>query len=314
MARNFPFSYSEYLSTGTLQKLPDELNVSIGTAPEVLLILRLLSGSIKLNHIKSQCSFIQTDNYFISDLKGYGQHWRKKFPMLVGDDYSAENLALYVKRNKFKNRVFYKNILSEISYFLYYQKNGNHSVAFIFLYRLLENISYAFPLTYVSKTDDFKRTYTFLKEIMNGNKDSGELGFFKSFVTKLFHDTPIVESSIDLFINVDTEEEQEHIYKLLKNLCTTSMLSDRSVQPRILSIKYIEFGSFIITLRNRFFHYMNGGAQNIESSEISDIDLLFSIINKQSLHWVSSILLEIISHNITEFHQAHDIVSVEQEQ
>ncbi|MBV7439591.1 hypothetical protein [Aeromonas sp. sif2416] len=311
MAREFPFSYSEYLSESTLQKLPEELKVSAGNASEALIILRLLSGSIKINHIKSQCNFIQNDNYFISNLKGYGQHWKKQFPKLVDDEYSAEQLASYIKSNRYKNRTFYKNILSEISYFFYYQRNGNHSIAFIFLYRLLENISYAFPLTYVSKTDDFKRTYTFLKDIMNGNKDSEELGFFKSFVTKLFYNTPMIESSIDLVISVDTEEEQEHIYSLLKDLCTANMLSERSVEPRMLSIKYTEFGSFIITLRNRFFHYMNGGAKNIESSEISDIDVLFSIINKQSLHWISSILLEIISHNITELHQNNGAVNLQ---
>ena len=136
---------------------------------------------------------------------------------------------------------------------------------------------------------------------MSGNKDTGELGFFKSFIKTVYKDDPIFESSVDFPILLDTESEQKKAFDLLKGLCKGDMIADSTDNPRVLSIKYTEVGSFIITIRNRFFHYMNGGAKNIESSSIADIDILFSLINKRCLYWFSTVFLAVISHNALEF-------------
>ena len=79
------------------------------------------------------------------------------------------------------------------------------------------------------------------------------------------------------------------------------MISDSTVEPQTLSIKYTEVGSFFILIRNRFFHFMNGGANNIETSRLSDIDLLFGLLNKSFLYWLSTLLLAVVSHNALEF-------------
>lgn len=301
MSLTTPFLYSECFSTKTLARIPESLRVKGCGDPALLLIIRLLSGAIKVEHISSSKTFHQKENYFTADLLGYSQHWDKRFPQLIAENYNSENLSDYVENTKLQNKAFYKNILSELSYYFYYQNKGIHSCAFVFLYRALEHASYAFPLIYASKTDDFSNTFNFLKDLMSGDKSAGELGFFKRFIRTAYSDDPIYESSVDFPMLLDTESEQKKAFNLLKDLCKGEMIADSTDSPRLLSIKYTEVGSFIITIRNRFFHYMNGGAKNIETSSLSDVDTFFSLINKKCLYWFSTVLLAVISHNALEF-------------
>lgn len=301
MSSRNPFLYSECFADRTLARIPERLKIRGSGDPELLLIVRLLSGAIKVEHISTSKAFHQKENYFTADLQGYSQYWDKRFPQLIAENYTLEHFAEYVDSAKLQNKAFYKNILSELAYYFYYQKRGIHSSAFVFLYRALEHVSYAFPLIYASKTDDFSKTFNFLKELMSGDKNAGELGFFKSFIKTVYSDDAIYESSVDFPMLLDTEAEQSKAFHLLKSLCKGDMIAESTDSPRLLSIKYIEVGSFIIAIRNRFFHYMNGGAKNIETSNISDVDTLFSLVNKKCLYWLSTVLLAVISHNALEF-------------
>lgn len=301
MASKLRFEYSECFTNRTLSRIPDELKIKGNNDANVLLIIRLLSGAIKVKHVSTSKSFSQKENYFSSDFIGYANNWDKRLPELIAENYSAVQFADYLDSTKFKNKAFYKNILSELSYFFLYQSKEIHSSAFVFLYRALEHVSYAFPLIYASKTDDFSKTFNFLRELMSGDKNAGELGFFKSFLKTVYLDDPIYESSVDFPILLETESEQKEVFNILKDLCKEGMLAASTESPRVLSIKYTEVGSFIITIRNRFFHYMNGGAKNIESSSISDVDTLFSLVNKKCLYWFATVLLAVVSHNAIEF-------------
>ncbi|HTF96686.1 MAG TPA: hypothetical protein VL995_11180 [Cellvibrio sp.] len=296
-----PFKYSECFTNKTLARIPEKLKIKGTNDPNVLLLIRLLSGSLKVEHVSTSKTFHQKENFFSADFEGYAQNWYKRFPELIAENYSAEQFAEYLDSTKLNNRSFYKNILSEISYFFLYQSKGINSSAFVFLYRALEHVSYAFPLIYAAKTDDFSKTFSFLKDLMNGDKSAGELGFFKSFLKTVYKGDPIYESSVDFPMLLATENEQKEIFNLLKDLCKGDMIADATDNPRVLAIRYTEVGSFIITIRNRFFHYMNGGSKNIESSNISDVDILFSLINKKCLYWFSTVLLAVVTHNALEF-------------
>ena len=309
MPSTFPFEYSDSFTTNTLLRTEEQLKITGNNDPEILLIARLLSGSIKLTHVATSKKILQKENYFSSDFRGYSQNWSRDFMPLLADNYSAEQFSFYIDSTRHKNRKFYKNILSELSYFFFYQKKEIHSNAFVFLYRALEHASYAFPLIYVSKTDEFSKTYSFLKELMRGNKEAGELGFFKRFIKTVYNDDPIYESSVDFPILLDTESDQNKAFNILKGLCKENMLADSTESPRVLSIKYTEVGSFIITIRNRFFHYMNGGANNIESSNIADIDRLFSLINKKCMYWFATVFLAVMSHNVLEFEKIKALIN-----
>jgi hypothetical protein len=299
--RNEPFKYKDNFSESDLENLPEDLHIRGERDSELLLIIRLLSGAIDIEYSAREKTVKQRKNYFVSDLKDYKKRWGSKFPLLLGENVTSRDLASFVRANKFRNRDFYKGVLAELSHFCFYEKSKSHTTAFVYLYRLLENISYCFPLIYVSKTNDFKRSYSFLRALMAGNKDKGELGFFRTFVDKLYESDPIKETSIDLQIAIDDESLQKSIFSSLKNICEDRIISENTEEPRQLSIKYCDMGGFLITVRNRFFHYLNDRSQNLEGRNIFDSDLMFSFVNDQGMQWIATVFLGITSYNLSEF-------------
>lgn len=298
MSRSFPFKYKDALTERTLGNTLEGLVVKGQNDAELLLILKLLSGSLIIEHKDTNFSFNQRINYCGNDYVSFNQKWQQRFPSLVADELTAEQLEAFIKHTKHSsNRKFYKNILCELSYFAYYTQKKSFSSAFIFLYRILEHISYALPLIYASKTDSFIGTFNLLKGLLSEDNSVGELGFFKAFIETTFKDNSLLETSIEFKISLPTESEQEAMYSQLRKSCNADALSEWTDQPRVLAVKFEQTGSFIANIRNRFFHYMNGHTNNIESSNIPNIDKLFEIVNKAGLQWLATVFLEVVANS-----------------
>lgn len=303
MARYLTFSYSENLPQRILTQLPDKLKISGDRDPEILLILRLLSGNVELTHTYSDKHIKSRINYFSSNFTAFS-NWKREFPALLSEDVTAEDVSIFIDRTKYINKAFYSGVLSELSHFMLHANKGSHTSAFIYIYRILEKISYAFPLIYASKSQDFLSSFNQLKDLMVGDKEKKELGFFKVFIKMLYKDNSISDTSVDIYINPSDAQVKEQMYKALRDVSGNSILHEDSTEFDKLSIKYCEMGSFLINVRNRFFHNLNGGSSNIESNKIVDSDELFSFINPMAMYWVSMVFLEVTIYSLSEF-QSH---------
>jgi hypothetical protein len=151
-------------------------------------------------------------------------------------------------------------------------------------------------LIYASQTIDFKYTYGQLKEYFDTNtgKQKGELGFFKSAVKIIFETNPILETSIDIDFSTLNPDIQRVFHKALTSIIDNQILHEDTRQFDKICINFSQVSSFIISLRNRFFHLFNRGDRNLESHEIVDSDLFFSYINEPVISWISTIYVEII--------------------
>jgi hypothetical protein len=309
MSRYVAFSYSDKLSQRVYTQLPQHLRLTGDRDSELLLILRLLSGNVELTHNYSDSVIKSRVNYFSGDLV-LVDNWKREFPVLFSEDTTAEDLSIFIQNTKYVNRSFYSAILAEISQFILHTKRGSHTSAFIYVYRILEKISYAFPLIYASKTQDFLRSFGQLKELMVGDKEKKELGFFKAFINMLYKDDSISDTSIDIKLNSNEPLVREQMYKSLKEVIDNSIIHEDSNEYDMLAIKYTDMGSFIINVRNRFFHNLNGGAKNIESDKIVDSDELFSFINPMAMHWIAMVFLQVTAYSLSEFqtHRRHATV------
>ena len=303
MARYNTFSYSENLPKRIQTQLPENLIISGNRDPEILLILRLLSGNIKLTHNYSNKSIKSKINYFSSNFSTF-QNWKKDFPKLLSEDITADDVSIFIYNTKYNNKSFYSGILSEVSHFMLHEKNKSHTSAFIYIYRVLEKISDAFPLIYSSKTQDFIKCFKDLKDLMSGSSDKSELKFFKAFILKLYKDDSISDTSVDIKIDARNSDVKEQIFKTMKEVSGEQMLHEDTVEYDTLAIKYCEMGSFIISIRNRFFHNSNDRSNNIESHRIVDSDEFFSFINPMAMYWISMVFLGVTSYSLSEF-QSH---------
>lgn len=309
MARYNTFSYADNLQQRIYTQLPQSLKISGNRDPEILLILRLLSGNVELTHNYSNIVIKSRVNYFSSDFTRFN-NWKSEFPCLFSEDTTSDDISVFIENTKYVNRSFYSTILSEISQFILHSKRGSHTSAFIYVYRILEKISYAFPLIYASKTQDFLKSFGQLKDLMVGDSEKKELGFFKTFVNMLYKDDSISDTSVDIKFDTTDSDVREQMFKSIKEVIGNAIIHADTIEFDMLSIKYCDMGSFIINVRNRFFHNLNGGAKNIESDKIVDSDELFSFINPMTMYWLAMLFLQVTSYSLSEFqtHRRHATV------
>ncbi|MEZ8715901.1 hypothetical protein AB6D81_07890 [Vibrio splendidus] len=300
MAMYGTFGYKDNLPARISRQLPEKLKILDDRDPEILLILRLLSGNVELTHNYTNKTIKSRVNYFSSDLSSF-RNWKNEFPTYFSEDINSEDLALFIDNTKYMNRNFYSVILSEVSQFILHTNRKSHTSAFIYIYRILEKISYAFPLIYTSKTQDFQQSFNKLKELMVGDGEKKELGFFKTFIDMLYRDDSISDTSVDIEFSASNNDVKKQIFREVKRVTPGDAIHVDTDAPDMLSIKYCEMGSFIISVRNRFFHNLNGGAKNIESNKIVDSDELFSFINPMAMYWIAMVFLEVVSFSLSEY-------------
>ncbi|MEZ8579438.1 hypothetical protein AB6D24_06305 [Vibrio splendidus] len=294
------FSYKDNLPLRIFRPLPEKLKIVDDRDPEILLIMRLLSGNVELTHNYTSKVVKSRVNYFSSDLTPFN-NWKTEFPAYFSEDITADDLASFIDNTKYVNRNFYSVILSEVSQFVFHTNRKSHTSAFIYIYRILEKISYAFPLIYTSKTQDFQQSFNKLKELMVGDGEKKELGFFKTFIDILYRGDSIADTSVDIEFTASDNDVKRQMFKEVKRVTPNDAIHGDTTEFEMLSIKYCEMGSFIISIRNRFFHNLNGGAKNIDSDKIVDSDELFSFINPMAMYWIAMVFLEVVSFSLSEF-------------
>ncbi|MCT3721809.1 hypothetical protein HZP56_00675 [Elizabethkingia anophelis] len=215
-----------------------------------------------------------------------------------GKEYSLEDLSSLLENRVINNRnkEFYNNLLNEYLNFYYYTHKRNHALAFLHLYRILEYTSYTFPLLYAISTKDFSNSYSSLRTLFTGDKDKGELKVFKDFIGAIYgEDRYYGRISIDIDILSDLPEYNERIYKTILNICDSEIFDmSKNSENHKIAIKFTQFSSFIITIRNRFFHLKNSQSNNIHSIDIVDANHFFSLINKKCAYFIGLLTFEVI--------------------
>lgn len=261
----------------------------------IINIVRMLTGTINIEKYPYNKKLVLKESYF-SNLISTPRFQRiSKLGEIISPDISLAEFVEFTSLTASKNTDFYNNLANEFANYLWYQNKEHGTTAFLFIYRILEHISYSFPLLYTSKTLNFTSSYGYLKsffEAQPGDK-KGELSFFKGFIEKIFTGDEIMQSSVSLNL-VGEEKTRKEYYQLLQKRMKGDSIHEESVTNETLCIRWGTVPSLIIQLRNRFFHYTNGNKNNISSEEIIDPDLFFSMINDIFFKWLIQVFNELL--------------------
>lgn len=261
------------------------------------LIFRLLGGTCDLTNKNEDKLQKCINNFFYSDCRE-NENRSIDFLDKIEESIKINDYEKIIKQNKYKQVNFYKTLLNEISACIYYDNNEMYTTAFIHLYRCYESLSYAFPMIYAAKTETFYNTFENLKKWLCNSDSTGELKFHSNFISTLFEGTPELSSTID--INIKSKDEyKESLFNCIERKILGQNANTRnpnSVFPDKICIPFDLYHNLIVTLRNRYFHYMSSRIDNINLDEIIDPELLFSFVNKPSLYFISTIFNAIITH------------------
>lgn len=298
------FLIKDRLSEQGKKRSPDGLLLD-SSAPALLKLLKLMSGCVDIFNKNQDTELVckAKVNYFQEDFRSFGSYFHSRFPSLLSPELSSKDLEKFILAKQHENRKFYEAILSDTIHLIALREQEKHTASFVLTYRLLERISYAFPLIYTSKTNDFLKTYDNLKKMLAKKDSKGELGFFRAFIHETINDKSLLQNYIELPLSDLKAHHQEDVYKALQDIVDEKIIDSSSIFPDTLSIKYPEMGSFIITLRNGCFHNLNGfvATNNLDSSKIYDFDDLFKVVTPYCVHWIATIVLHIVRENIDSY-------------
>lgn len=262
-----------------------------------LRIFRLLTGTCDIRDeyfgktYKFRINY--TDIPFSSNKATY-KSLRRSFP----DEVTLADISAYFEKLK-SNEEFYSLVEFELINCLTARDQKQYLEAFIFLYRLLEGISYSVPLMYVSRSRSFMSSFKALQAAMPTSEKEGELLLFKNFIDSSWKDKDFYESTLDIDLSVIEVEEMRSVYFNIYKKYLGKGSIESETEDEEIRVRFPEFRGFLVSIRNRYFHFLQGSWQkNIESGEIVFPDLFFKPLIDLGLNWIAICLFEIISFDI----------------
>lgn len=280
------FDFKEAIASNYISALPKYFRINGSTTHDIL-ILRILTCNVDIYSTKHHKT-IKLDKNLIS----FPWHTvNRKSTKQIKTHISPFNLDHYIKFSKkyyAKNINFYYNLLQELSFYFYYTNEKQHQSAFVNLYRILEYVSYSFPLIHASQFGNYIGSFEALRAYFTDTKTS-EINFFEKFTENLLRGTSYLSITTDFdFSNSDAsiaENCYDVFYKLLKP--TDWITANRSTQK--LSVENKKLISLFRNTRNKYFHFAVGGQRNIQNTDLKDPDFFFERINEQFINWIGFI-------------------------
>lgn len=286
------YKYKSRMGDNQLPKLPEQLKMSQISSCGVL--LELIMGKMKIYSSQGKCLYIQKKNYTTLPISLQNRHTYHQFSAVLDTDILDEaccqicnKFLIYERANNF----VYEHILNELSQYFIISKISPCE-GFVHLYRVLEFMSYSFPLIYASKSRDYRGTYNELKKALGGD-GAGELKFFQKFLKELFlHDI-----SYEYIYEVYTDSD--NIDDLKREFSEFFKTDFFEFEENTLSFKFKDVPTIFIEIRNRYFHMLLGQGKNNFLSLEYDKNDLFRSLNPIFCNWLSVIFTKIIQHGLS---------------
>lgn len=250
-------------------------------------ILRLLLGSVNIFDKDKSKSIILSENYLRDGTKRLAIP-SKIMIAVFSNDITIEDYEKFVRAESLRNRDFFTQLQRELTLCLVSRKNGRFTESFLYLYRILEFISLAFPFLYSVTQVKFANSHTFLKS-MTSNERDGDLKMLIAALPEISRSVSLNSTTFDFSIaGIDKNfgkalrsEFSRCIIPDVKGL----ELSDELMEPdRLLRVQFNLMPKLIISIRNRMFHYRVGEA-NIELSDLGGAEKVCELCIDEFIHW-----------------------------
>lgn len=302
---------NKYIFIEPICSLENNHCINIGNGNFSLLnVLRTITGTAWIKHTVTSKTHKLNENLTYIPIQTVKKLSVRKFFQNFNDiDIDALNEPEFVNRftrARGKNRQFYSIVEKELIEAIIAYKAKNYTTSFLFLYRILETISFTTPLIVLSKNSDYFKTYDDLKGLFHSSDALGELGFFKRFLSTLFKDEDYLSVGATLdFSCIENIEDRSSCITIYKKYMAkrkddnTQIMGLKNENSNEITLEIINFHEFFITFRNRFFHNLKGSIRdNIQTVEIFDTNLFFKPIVALGLNHIGLILFKLIEKDL----------------
>lgn len=258
--------------------------------------LRLLCGIIDLKHNESgKVTKLRYCNLSHKTRRMSNNTIKNIVQLGFDNDLDINSVKTYLTKAGAANQVFWKELRSELCFCILAQKKRNNVEAFLHLYRILELISVALPLIYVTKLNDFRDAVNFIKSLTKNDRDQ-DLAILKYFSAEIAKNSDYETLTIDYKFEQLPLSARTHLVHQLNSY----VLNDPKIKHEWMdepnegvSVNFTSVSSFMVSCRNRLFH-------NAMSNENFKLDLVggssnvCSVMIKPGLYWFGLVLSEIL--------------------
>lgn len=293
MANFTQFEIGDAFSKRDYVKLPNSMRFD-KSIKEVGILYRLLVGSATLTNNVTGEVYNQNQNYSILGKKAVSRFTKKMFLDFFSSGTTLAKVDACLKRSNPNNIPLFKDLISEFCYYFYYTEKDLHTLSFLHIYRILERISFTYPMMYASRATDYVGTFS---KIQNYFKNSAsELKFLNLFVAETFEDE-LLNYPVKINITACNEEVREKYFKTLRGLCVSN---DPTIEIKDMNefsdLTFENKNTFnlMIHLRNRYFHFASGAQRNISTTELVEPNDFFGLLNEHFINWLSVTFFQMI--------------------
>jgi hypothetical protein len=240
----------------------------------------------------------QKSNYSILGKKERKKFSRNLFTDPISSTTSLADLDKYLVSSNPRNIPLFKDLINEYCYYYYYTFKRLDTLAYIHVYRILERMSYTFPMLYASKAKDYIGTFNKLQNFFKGA--NSELKFFNLFIEDFFEEE-FLDYRVKFSITAFNQDIREKYYKTIMMLCTSNdpTIAIKACNEHTdITIENRDTLNLLIHLRNRYFHFGSGGQRNIKSSEMVEPHDFYRIVNDHFINWLSVVYFNIVKSSI----------------
>ena len=194
------------------------------------------------------------------------------------DEEIVGKIKEYLDKDR-TNTSIVKSILIELSNCLVKYDNCLYSTAFIHIYRMTEYMTFIFPHIYVKCLNSYKGSYNALKSFF---KSEDELRMFRILRDKIYDKNLI----LDYEFTFDFSDLEEDDFLEIKNIFSKNYFEIQfNYGNDNIKLSFRDMFDFILSLRNKCFHMLEGTEISYIKIDNSDFDIIFKSITLQIVNW-----------------------------
>jgi hypothetical protein len=206
--------------------------------------------------------------------------------LIFGENVNLADAEKIYDVIKTKNVKFFKTLLTELTHCVVHLNEKRYLESFLHFYRTLEKISIAFPLIYISSESDFIRANARLATFFE--IEAGELKFLSKVAEVMANKSEILSDYQVTFSTKFSEIEKFRLLISEINRCCPNFIDPGiEIERGKFDIPFAKVPSFLISCRNRMFHFGNSGQQNIDIDRINGVSELCRMLTHGGLHWLA---------------------------
>jgi hypothetical protein len=258
-------------------------------------ILRLLTGSTNLR-INASGKVLPLNWDEVQRKNSRNARPGKICELIFGSDMTIADYEAFIVRSNAKNNKFFADLLRELTLCLGAKKQERFTESFLYLYRILEYISVAFPMLYAASEKDFRKSHEFLQSLLQAEKD-GDLKVLERAIPVIGHDSGLHHITFDFSVAgyeadfvFNLRQQFEAIISSSKSLKLVVIEDEGEI---LLRVPFNAMSSLMAVLRNRMFHYRIKET-NFDLGRLGGSESICRLIVSEGIYWFAILFSEMV--------------------